>query len=62
MSEGDFVMSMIEEKWQEHLEMLPIEERFIGLSKILAHMLYKQQQQNIYLQRRLEAECTRKFV
>ncbi len=60
MKPEDFILQVVEEKWREHLEMLPIEERFIGLAKIVANMLYKTQQENIYLKRRLDAECIRK--
>ena len=59
MSPND-ILADVENKWSEHLEMLAQEEKFIGLAKILAQMLHKAQGENIYLRRRLEAECIRK--
>ena len=57
MNEADFIISSFEEKWREHLEMLPPEQQSMMMSKILAQHITKLQVEIRFLERK---QCTPK--
>lgn len=45
------ILKMVEEKWGEYLEVLPLEQRFLETINILCNTIRSLQQENTFLSR-----------